>query len=633
MAPGTFCNMFRADGVTNVTIVGRGRAVLDGGEYNGLGERNANRDGRPPIWVNNLLLFTNVRGFRVENLRVLRQRWWALNFIGCSEGHIQNIDFLSHHHSILGDGTRINTVQRNNYGAIVVKNSDGIDLRAGCHNIVVENITGFCEDDSVALTCLPGLLEKTFLPEGTEYAIRNITVRDVRTSCMCSNVRLLAQGGCKLQNVMVENVEDVSDGKLYMRGRGEAGVNLGDEHLYGKTPAGPGDVCDIVIRNVRSRANVGVSLRGLASRITVENVVGFDGLPQLIRDSRPNMADEMAVTDADGIKWIDGRCLPLEGRMFSNVENFYDRLPKNVTTNVNEGVRTMKHHTAGMQFRFKTSSPHVSFIWVPFNRNLSMDHMPATGVSGIDIYAQDADGRWNFVRTGRIYGANGWPTGTLCRVSIAPETPILVNLPLYNGLRDFRIGIASNATVRALGPRQSGINRPVVFYGTSITHGGCCSRPGLSFVNVVGRDLDVPVVNLGFSGAGKMEHEMSEHLAAIDASCYVLDCLWNMNLTEVADRYEPFVRNLRAKRPDVPIVMAEQCDVFMGAPNAKDSLVRRIYEKLTAEGWKGLCYLPKAGMYSGDRDGTVDGVHPNDLGMGTMAKAFGAAVKTALGLL
>lgn len=289
MAPGTYCNMFRADGVTNVTIVGRGRAVIDGGEYNGLGERNANRDGRPPIWVNNLVLFSNVRNFRVENLCVRRQRWWALNFIGCSEGRIRNLDFLSHHHSVLGDGTRVDTVQRNNYRAIVVKNSDGVDLRAGCHDIVIENITGFCEDDSVALTCLPGTMERSFLREGTEYAIRDIVVRNVKTSCMCSNVRLLAQGGCKLQNVIVENVEDVSDGKLYMPGRGEAGVNLGDDHLYGKTPAGVGDVDNIVIRNVKSRANVGVSLRGAASRVKVDNVVGFDGLPQLVHDARPKV--------------------------------------------------------------------------------------------------------------------------------------------------------------------------------------------------------------------------------------------------------------------------------------------------------------------------------------------------------
>lgn len=346
----------------------------------------------------------------------------------------------------------------------------------------------------------------------------------------------------------------------------------------------------------------------------------------------PRMAVENAVTDTNGVKWIDGKYLPLEGRMFSDVDRFYDRLPKNVTTNVNGGVRSMKSHTTGLQFRFKTSSPTVTFEWVPLGANLAMDHMPATGMSGIDIYTQGENGIWRYLRTGRIHGGRGggWPTGRVDRVGIAPGTPICVNLPLYNGIRSFRLGIAKDATVEALGPRRSGVNKPVVFYGTSITHGGCCSRPGLSFVNIVGRDLDVPVVNLGFSGSGRMEFEMSEHLAAIDASCYVLDCLWNMGDPLVVERYEPFIRNLRAKRPGVPIVMAEQCDVYCRGPNGKDAFIRKLYEKLVAEGWTDLVYLPKDKMYVGDCEGAVDGCHPNDWGMMSMAKAFGGAVRTAL---
>jgi len=147
-------------------------------------------------------------------------------------------------------------------------------------------------------------------------------------------------------------------------------------------------------------------------------------------------------------------------------------------------------------------------------------------------------------------------------------------------------------------------------------------------------------VNLGFSGSGVMEYEMSEHLAAIDASCYVLDCLWNMGSTSVGnlpgrfveENYEPFIRNLRAKRPGVPIVMAEMCDVYCGEPNSKDRCVKRLYDKLVAEGWKDLVYLPKSAMYTDDLEGTVDGCHPNDWGMMSLADAFGEAVREALAL-
>ena len=349
----------------------------------------------------------------------------------------------------------------------------------------------------------------------------------------------------------------------------------------------------------------------------------------------PNMAIANAVV-TNGVKWIDGKYLPLEGKAFADVEDYYDRLPATVTTNVNKGVRNMKHHTSGMLFRFKTDSKRLVFKWIPYNPGLSMDHMPATGKSGIDIYRYDAKrDRWFYVKTGRIYDA---AKGGSLEIAWEPGVPCIVNLPLYNGIRSFTLGIDPNAKVEALGPRKSGVDKPVVFYGTSITHGGCCSRPGLGFVNWVGRDLDVPVVGLGFSGSGWMEYEMSEHLARIDASCYVLDCLWNMRMDSntrpagVPENYERFIRNLRAKRPDVPIVMAEQCDVYCGEPNAKDVFIRALYEKLVAEGWTNLVYLPKKDMYTGDYEGTVDGCHPNDLGMQSMKNAFGKAVRAALKL-
>ncbi len=97
-------------------------------------------------------------------------------------------------------------------------------------------------------------------------------------------------------------------------------------------------------------------------------------------------------------------------------------------------------------------------------------------------------------------------------------------------------------------------------------------------------------------------------------------------------RRKPFIRNLRAKRPDVPIVMAEACDVYCRSQDARDKYVKQLYDKLVAEGWKNLVYLPKDDMYTGDLEGTVDGVHPNDWGMMSLARAFGGAVRKALGL-
>lgn len=236
----------------------------------------------------------------------------------------------------------------------------------------------------------------------------------------------------------------------------------------------------------------------------------------------PRMAAESAVVDTSGVKWIDGRFLPIEGRAFDDVDEWYDRLPANVTTNVNGGVRGMKHHTAGMLFRFKTDSRNLHFRWTPRNSKLSMEHMPATGVSGIDVYRWDSGrDRWMYAGACRMRDTS--LKEFFLDIPWTPGTPCIVNLPLYNGIKEFRLGIDERATVEVFATRRSGVDKPVVFYGTSITHGACASRPGLSFVSRVGRDLDVPVVNLGFAGSGRMEMEMAEHLAHIDASCYVLD--------------------------------------------------------------------------------------------------------------
>ena len=355
----------------------------------------------------------------------------------------------------------------------------------------------------------------------------------------------------------------------------------------------------------------------------------------------PAMMEKDAIV-TNGVKWIDGQKLPIEGREFDDVTAYYDRLPGLLTTNVNAGVRGMRHHTSGMMFRFKTDSKSLSFQWKPTSKRLAMDHMPASGVSGIDVYRWDEPrGAWLYVKTGRIYD---WRMGKL-EMDWKPGDKCLVNLPLYNGIEFFRLGIDPEATVEYAGIRSSGVSKPVVIYGPSITHGGCASRPGLGFVNIVGRPLDDPVTGLGFSGSGDMEYELSDVIARIDASCYVRDCLWNMDSDPVTkgprsvDRnYEPFIRNLRAKRPDVPIIMAGACDVFCGigkhSPGlrAEEAFTKALYEKLVSEGWKNLWYLPSEGMLGDDFEGTVDGVHPNDIGMARMGEAYAAAVAKALGL-
>lgn len=337
--------------------------------------------------------------------------------------------------------------------------------------------------------------------------------------------------------------------------------------------------------------------------------------------------------------WFGAESLGLEGRAFSNLANPFDRLPANLTSNVNGGVRAEMRCSAGMQLRFATDSRKLVFKWTLATGRISMYHMASTGTSGIDVYRYDkGKGRWFYVATG---SADGRTKAGRLEIAWKPGEACIVNLPLYNGVKSFSAGVEKGARVDAAPPHAGGIAKPVVFYGSSITQGACASRPGMAYVNIVGRELDIPVVNLGFSGSCAMEMEMCGHVAAIDASCYVLDGLWNMGSTKdarprpgrnVEENYEPFVRRLRALRPGVPIVMAGMCEFGNKPENNRDKFVRGLYGKLLAEGWKDVYFIPKSAFYPGDGEETVDGIHPNDWGMKHIAAAFEAALRRALAL-
>src|SRR5690606_23832370 len=181
--------------------------------------------------------------------------------------------------------------------------------------------------------------------------------------------------------------------------------------------------------------------------------------------------------------------------------------------------------------RFATDSPDISTRWTLTSDRMALTHMPATGVSGLDLYVR-LDGGWRWLAVGQPRRGK---TNTVALVSGLPpaKREYLLYLPLYNGVSSVELGIPEGKTISKAPPRTV---KPVVFYGTSITQGGCASRTGMVHTAILGRWLDCGVINLGFSGNGKMEPEMADLLAELDPSVYVLDCLPNMNSSEVTER-------------------------------------------------------------------------------------------------
>ena len=246
-----------------------------------------------------------------------------------------------------------------------------------------------------------------------------------------------------------------------------------------------------------------------------------------------------------------------------------------------------------------------------------MNHMAASGNSGLDLYAK-RDGKWTFVAVGR---PNTERTTVTLKGNLSGElTEYLLYLPLYNDVTELLIGVDKNAKLIKPAPRPADRRKPMVFYGTSITQGGCASRSGMAHPLILGRWFDREVINLGFSGSGKMEPIMAELLGEIDAAVYVLECLPNMTSEMVAERYIPFVHILRKARPDTPILMVESpLEIPYRAGNKE---LNQAFKQLTAEGQTRLYYLPGESQLAGEENGTVDGVHPTDLGFHRMAVAY-----------
>ena len=266
---------------TGISIIGRGEAILDGGKYNGLSEKTQRKDGMPPIYKNNLILFTNVDNFRVTGLSCRNQRWWATNFIFARNGYIANMDFCSSDIGIDSEGREYHGLVREKYDEVLVKNSDGIDLRVGCQNITIENITGFTEDDTIALTGLMGRMERNFLVDGLSTDISNISIKNVRSSAFCTIVRLLNQGSVNLHDITIDGVYDTFRECPHLD-HGLYAVRVGDVRLYGERHATEDETYNITIKNVQGGGDYVLSLAGAIGNLVTENITAIGETPLLL---------------------------------------------------------------------------------------------------------------------------------------------------------------------------------------------------------------------------------------------------------------------------------------------------------------------------------------------------------------
>lgn len=331
---------------------------------------------------------------------------------------------------------------------------------------------------------------------------------------------------------------------------------------------------------------------------------------------------------AAGYPVIQGQGFPDE------IGQTYVRLPDRAKNQIRKPVWNLSRNSAGLAIHFYSDAPVIS-VQYGVTQAHALPHMPATGVSGLDLYSIDSDGAWKRHPNNNFFFSDTirytWKNLSKDRYHNRGYEYRLY-LPLYNTIAWMEIGIPDSSSIEYIPQRKE---KPIVVYGTSIAQGACASRPAMAWTTILSRHLDYPVINLGFSGNGKLEKEVLNFITEIDAQLYVLDCI--PNLAGVNDQVldslmHNAVKQIRATRT-APILLVEHssgCHSYGDQSyTSRNEASRKIYDALLAEGMKDLYYLPCSEM-NFPEDALVDYVHPSDLGMQIEAEAYEKIIRKIL---
>lgn len=367
--------------------------------------------------------------------------------------------------------------------------------------------------------------------------------------------------------------------------------------------------------------------RQFATR-SISGMLSFSLFPTLFakktKSSNPKQED---------IDWYNVQDWGIEGKGWKETKRYFDRLPSKAEGVVRDPVWNLSRHSAGMCVNFSSDSPDLYVRYELLKEQLDMSHMPASGVSGLDLYGMDAQGIMRWVSVVR---PNAQTIETSMAKGLRPgKRQYKLYLPLYNGVEKLEIGVPKGNNFESVVPRAE---RPILFYGTSIMHGACASRPGMSISSILGRRFRRPTINLGFSGNGRMEPEVGALLAELDPCVFAIDCLPNMNKDTVSERAAPLVRQLKKAHPKTPILLVEDRS-FTNTPffparqahhKASRAALKQAYRSLLDEGVENLFYLDGDHLLGLDGEAATDGSHPNDLGMVRYADAYEPALRAIL---
>lgn len=300
----------------------------------------------------------------------------------------------------------------------------------------------------------------------------------------------------------------------------------------------------------------------------------------------------------------------------------YRRMPEAVAKNISGGVYALHTNTAGGRVRFKTNSPYIS-INAKMDNVGKMGHFTLAGSAGYDLYIKE-NGKEHYAKSFIPYLNISCGYEGVAEFGNTEMREITINFPLYSDVLELYVGISENAQLLSVEPYT--IEKPIVFYGSSITQGGCASRPGNAYTAAVARRFDADHINFGFSGNALAEIEMTEYIKSIPMSAFVFDYDHNAPTLEYLEStHFRMFDTIRKANPDLPIIILSRPKYNACSYEEKcRDIIYLTFERAKAAGDNNVYFLDgKQLMAMAGYEGTVDDCHPNDLGFASMAKAIG----------
>lgn len=337
-------------------------------------------------------------------------------------------------------------------------------------------------------------------------------------------------------------------------------------------------------------------------------------------------------------KWYNARKAPFKIHGLYNPETQvpFVRMPHDVAKTINEGVERLAFNTAGGRVRFKTDSPYISITSQMVVTTL-MSHMTLCGKAGFDAYIEkDGKSEFAFTFIPPADMTDGYSSTKDISKEIFGDGPynVTINFPLYNGVTNLYIGVKEGSLLQESSPYLN--EKPVVYYGSSITQGGCASRPGMSYQALISKNLNIDYINLGFSGSARGEKEIADYMADLEMSAFVCDYDYNAPSEEhLAKTHYPLYLAIRKKHPDIPYIMITKPDIRLGysrVNRVRREIILESFNKAVACGDKNVYFIDGSKFFEGmnSDECTVDCIHPTDFGFYRMSLIIGDLIKKVL---